>query len=104
MTNPDADLDQHEVEELRRRANGEPSVPFRISVAELRLLREKARRAPEVQERAARLERSLSFWRAGVSTSDRASKYFVRGYDGPLDEASIQRAYLEGGFVDSDDD
>lgn len=60
---------------------------------------EEGRRAQAERDLA---QRELAFYRAGLPMdTDPRLAYFVKGYDGPLDSASIVKAATEGGFVEA---
>lgn len=70
-----------------------------IHNAELRKLRKEAKEAQELKNQLAVLQREQLFARAGIPTDDPAAKYFVKGYDGPLDADAIRMAAIEARLI-----
>lgn len=64
--------------------------------AELRKTK-KARDAAENE--LSELRRTLAFRDAGIDENDAQMRYFVKGYDGPVDADSIRQTALEAGFI-----
>lgn len=67
--------------------------------ANIRQLREKAKRADELAVQLAELQRKDAFRSAGIDPSDKRAAYFVKGYEGELDPEAIKAAALEAGFL-----
>jgi hypothetical protein len=67
--------------------------------ANIRQLREKAKRADELQAQLADLQRKEAFRSAGIDPADKRAGYFVKGYEGDLDPEAIRTAATEAGFL-----
>lgn len=73
----------------------------------LKGLRKQAAKAKKLEAQMWEMQRELAFARSGLPLDDPALQYFIRGYDGNLDEDEILEAAEEAGFieiVDDDDD
>ena len=73
----------------------------------LKGLRKQAAKARKLEAEMWEMHRELAFARSGLPLDDPALQYFIRGYDGDLDEDEILDAAAEAGFiefVDDDDD
>ena len=58
--------------------------------ANIRNLRDKAKKADEAEARAAAAERELAFAKAGIPLNDPRSGYFLKGYDGDTSPEAIK--------------
>ncbi len=66
----------------------------------LRQLRQKAKRADELERELDTLRRERAFDLAGIPDTP-ATKYFRRGYDGETTADAIKAAAIEAGFLDA---
>lgn len=85
---PEADLDD----------SGQPRM-VQMKRTDIRLLEKQAKKAREYEAKLADMERERAFMTAGVPVDDPAAKYFVKGYDGPLDPDSIKTAAIEARII-----
>lgn len=67
--------------------------------ANIRQLREKAKRADELERQLQTLQRNEAFRSAGIDPNDPKSKYFVKGYEGDLAKEAITAAATEAGYL-----
>lgn len=84
---PDDDLDQDQTDLVPR--------------SHIRQLEEKAKKAGELEQRLAAMERESAFARALGTTDHPARSYFEKGYDGELDPEAIRNAAREAGLFTS---
>lgn len=68
--------------------------------AQIRQLEEKAKRAAELEQRLATVERDAAFAKAlGTAATDPKMKYFVAAYDGELTPEAIRNEAVSAGFL-----
>lgn len=65
----------------------------------IRTLREKARRADELESQIAARDRELAFTKAGINPEDPKFKYFAKGYEGEMTADAIKAEAIEAGFL-----
>lgn len=85
---PEADLDD----------SGNPRV-VTLKRADIRALEKQAKKARDLEERLATMERERAFMAAGVPVDDPAARYFVKGYDGELTPDAIKAAAVEARVI-----
>jgi hypothetical protein len=78
--------------------------PERPANADIRQLREKAKRTDELEARLAAVEREAAFTKAGIDPDDKRMAYFVKAYDGPTEADAIRTAATEAGFLNQSSD
>jgi hypothetical protein len=64
-------------------------------------LREAAKRGHKWKAEAEAAKREVAFLRAGIDPEDTRLKYFVKGYDGPLEVEAIRSAAVEAKFIEA---
>jgi hypothetical protein len=62
-------------------------------------LRDAAKRGHKWKAEAEAAKRENAFLRAGIDPEDTRLKYFVKGYDGPLEVSAIRTAAVEANFI-----
>lgn len=62
-------------------------------------LRAKARKADALERENAQIKRELAFTKAGIPMEDPKIGYFVKGYEGDLEPATIRQAAIDAGFI-----
>ena len=69
-------------------------------------LRRAASKSKKLEAEVESMKRELAFARLGLTADDPGMEYFIKGYDGELDEDSIIEAAVDAGFVEivEDDD
>jgi hypothetical protein len=70
--------------------------------ANIRQLREKAKRADELEAQLAAMQRNEAFRSAGLDPADKKASYFVKGYEGDLTPEAIRAAASEAGFIQAE--
>jgi len=67
-------------------------------------LRRAAGKSKKLEAEVESMKRELAFARLGLTAEDPGMEYFIKGYDGQLDEDSIIEAAVHAGFVEIVDD
>lgn len=70
-----------------------------LSPDDLKALREKAKRADELERINAENARKLAFVEAKIDVTDPKLSYFVKGYDGELNADAIRAEAQKAGFI-----
>tara|TARA_Y100000114_G_scaffold156191_1_gene182515 strand:- start:50 stop:508 length:459 start_codon:yes stop_codon:yes gene_type:complete len=63
-------------------------------------LRRAANKSKKLEAEMNQMRRELAFARLGLTADDPGMEYFIKGYDGELDEDSIIEAAVYAGFVE----
>ena len=63
-------------------------------------LRRAASKSKKLEAEVESMKRELAFARLGLTADDPGMEYFIKGYDGELDEDSIIEAAVHAGFVE----
>ena len=63
-------------------------------------LRRAANKSKKLEAEMNQMRRELAFARLGLTADDPGMEYFIKGYDGELDEDSIIEAAVHAGFVE----
>lgn len=72
-----------------------------LSPDDLKALREKAKRADELERINAENARRLAFVEAKIDVTDPRMSYFVKGYDGELSADAIRAEAQKAGFINA---
>jgi len=70
----------------------------------LKGLRKQAAKAKKLEAQMWEMQRELAFARSGLPLDDPALQYFIKGYDGELEEDEILDAAERAGFIEIVDD